>query len=182
MEYEIIYSKRKTIAIQIRPDTSIVVRAPYRCSKRAIDAFVKEKELWIQKTIVQISERAQKDADIKKLSSDELSDLYDKARQIIPGKVEYYAQILGVDYGRISIRNQTTRWGSCSSKGNLNFNCKLMLVPEEILDYVVVHELCHRIHMNHSKAFWAEVAAILPDYASRKNWLKQNGHNIMLMS
>ena len=74
-------------------------------------------------------------------------------------------------YGRITIRAQRSRWGSCSSKGNLNFNCLLMLTPSEIRDYVVVHELCHRIELNHSAYFWAEVARILPDYKECRKWL-----------
>ena len=82
---------------------------------------------------------------------------------------------MGVSYGRITIRSQHTRWGSCSAKGNLNFNCLLMLTPPEILDYVVVHELCHRKEMNHSARFWAEVARVIPGYEASKNWLKDNG-------
>ena len=77
------------------------------------------------------------------------------ARDIFTRKTEYYARLMGVTYGRISIREQKTRWGSCSSKGNLNFNWRLILAPEEVLDYVVVHELAHRREMNHSKAFYA---------------------------
>ena len=86
---------------------------------------------------------------------------------------------MGVTYGRITIRNQKTRWGSCSSKGNLNFNCLLMLTPPEVIDYVVVHELCHRKEMNHSKAFWDEVAHVLPDYEKARLWLKTEGDMIM---
>ena len=82
---------------------------------------------------------------------------------------------MGVTYGGITIRNQRSRWGSCSGQGTLNFNCLLMLAPPEVLDYVVVHELCHRKEMNHSAAFWAEVARVLPDYEARKRWLKENG-------
>ena len=79
----------------------------------------------------------------------------------------------------ITIRNQKTRWGSCSSKGNLNFNCLLMLTPPEVIDYVVVHELCHRKEMNHSGAFWAEVEKVLPDYKEQVKWLKENGGQII---
>ena len=86
---------------------------------------------------------------------------------------------MGVSYGRITIRCQKTRWGSCSAKGNLNFNCLLMLAPPEVADYVVVHELCHRKHMNHGAAFWSEVARILPDYARHRAWLKENGSRLL---
>ncbi len=99
--------------------------------------------------------------------------------QIIPDKVRFYAEKIGVDYGRVTIRNQKTRWGSCSAKGNLNFNCLLMLAPEDVLDYVVIHELCHRKEMNHSPRFWSEVAKIMPDYKNSKIWLKENGNDII---
>ncbi len=88
----------------------------------------------------------------------------DRAIDVIPERVRPYAPIVGVTYGRITIRNQKTRWGSCSSKGNLNFNVALMLVPEEVMDYVVVHELTHRKEMNHSQNFWTEVERVCPEY------------------
>ena len=85
---------------------------------------------------------------------------------------------MGVTCGRISIREQKTRWGSCSGQGNLNFNWKLILMPPEILDYVVVHELAHRKQMNHSPAFWAEVERILPDWRERRRWLREKGGEV----
>lgn len=109
----------------------------------------------------------------------EIQELADKARQVLPPKVRFYASQIGVDYGRITIRNQKTRWGSCSGKGNLNFNCLLMLAPESVQDYVVIHELCHRKEMNHSQKFWAEVAQIMPDYQEKRKWLKEHGEAIM---
>ena len=109
-----------------------------------------------------------------------IKELADKARIFIPERVKYYAEVIGVDYGRITIRCQKTRWGSCSSKGNLNFNCLLMLMPSEVIDYVVVHELCHIKQMNHSKAFWKEVEKVLPNYRKSAVWLKNEGSRIMM--
>ena len=118
--------------------------------------------------------------EIQPLSEEELKGLAKKALQIIPERVEYFSKLVGVSYGHITIRNQKTRWGSCSSKGNLNFNCLLMLTPPEVLDYVVVHELCHRKEMNHSKAFWSEVEKVIPNYRKLRKWLSDEGHSIFL--
>lgn len=90
-----------------------------------------------------------------------------------------YAERLGVTYGRITIRNQRSRCGSCSSKGKLNFNCLLMLTPEFVQDYVVVHELCHRLKMNRSEHFLELVEKVMPEYLQAKKWLKENGANII---
>ena len=111
--------------------------------------------------------------------SEEIRKLAGEALKYIPQRTAYYAPLVKVSYGRITIRNQKSRWGSCSSKGNLNFNCLLMLMPPEVIDYVVVHELCHRLEMNHSERFWKEVERVLPDYKLRKKWLRENGDRIM---
>lgn len=178
-DYEItlIRSRRKSLAIEITPELQVVVRAPARMPVREINAFVQEKDDWIHAHLQQMAEKKQyrKQA----LSKEELQELATQAMKLIPQKVHYYAQIIGVTYGRIAIRNQRTRWGSCSGKGNLNFNCLLLLMPEEVMDYVVVHELCHRKEMNHSARFWEEVEKILPDYRQRRKWLKDNGGRIM---
>ena len=181
MEFKLIRSNRKTVAIQVNPDLSITVRAPRYASKKEIDRIVEKNEAWIIKHIEKIKmNKAKYDAlNVEKLTPEEIKTLAEQALKIIPQRVEYFAGQVGVDYGRITIRNQKTRWGSCSSKGNLNFNCLLMLAPDEILDYVVVHELCHRKEMNHSKAFWAEVEKVLPDYRESVKWLKEKGNLIM---
>ena len=108
-------------------------------------------------------------------TAQDIKAMAQQAAEIIPGRVKLYAEKLGVSYGRITIRNQKTKWGSCTSKGNLNFNCLLMAAPPEVLDSVVVHELCHRLHMDHSKAFYAEVYRIFPDYDKWHKWLRDNG-------
>lgn len=105
-----------------------------------------------------------------------LTDWYDKqAKTIIPKRVRYYAAQMGESYGNITIKNQKKRWGSCSSARNLNFNRRLVMAPQEVLDYVIVHELCHLRQMNHSNAFWQEVELVLPDYKMHKKWLETNG-------
>ena len=98
------------------------------------------------------------------------------AKQKIIERVDYYADCMGIDYGSISMRNQKSRWGSCSSVGNLNYNWKLVLMPPGVLDYVVVHELAHRREMNHSAAFWKVVATWMPDYKKYRKWLRDNGN------
>lgn len=177
MEVTVIRSNRKTIAIQVNSDLTVTVRAPKRAAKHEIDRILQEKEKWIRKSMEKIQEKkdfyeAEK---LEPLTNEEIRKLADWALQYIPERVETFSKLIGVSYGRITIRNQKTRWGSCSSKGNLNFNCLLMLAPLEVIDYVVVHELCHRKEMNHSKAFWEEVAKILPDYRIYVQWLKYEG-------
>lgn len=177
----VIRSNRKTVAIQVNSDLSVTVRAPRLASQKDIERILEEKESWICKHIEQIKKKKEKyeAENTEKLTHEELIALADKALDVIPGRVEYFAKLIGVTYGRITIRNQKTRWGSCSSKGNLNFNCLLMLVPSEIIDYVVVHELCHRKEMNHSKAFWTLVEKVLPDYRDAVKWLKEEGSQII---
>ena len=105
--------------------------------------------------------------------------LANQALAWFPPRVRIFADQIGVRVGRTTIRNQKTRWGSCSAQGNLNFNCLLMLCPPEIRDYVIVHELCHRLEMNHSPRFWAAVEKVLPDYRQRRKWLKTEGQAIL---
>lgn len=97
------------------------------------------------------------------------------ARTLIVERIDYFNQIYKCPIRRIAIRNQKTRWGSCSRKGNLNFNFKMMFLPQYLIDYIVVHELCHLTHMNHSKKFWELVAKVIPDYSARKNELRKTG-------
>ena len=181
MNIEIVKSKRKTIAIEIKKDLRIIVRAPLFVSDSEIQRFVMEKSAWIEKNIEKVKARneQEKQNTMPKLTMEEIHDLADKALEVIPKRAEYYAKVMKVSYGRITIRNQVTRWGSCSSKGNLNFNCLLMLCPPEVLDYVVVHELCHLKEMNHSKRFWELVAQFCPEYEKYKKWLKERGNELI---
>ncbi len=176
VNYELIRSKRKTIGIQVTSEGKVIVRAPHYATKKQIENCLKEHE----EHILEIAERAKSiNETTPKLTEEELRALADKALEVIPQKAKYYAQLAGVQYHGITIRNQRTRWGSCSAKKNLNFNCLLMLTPPEVLDYVVVHEICHLKEMNHSAAFWAEVEKLMPDYREPKKWLKEHGDEIM---
>ena len=101
--------------------------------------------------------------------------MIDKAEDLIKKRTAEYSVILGVNYNNIRIKDTKTRWGSCSSKCNLNFNYRIIMAPEEVMDYVIVHELCHLKHMNHGKKFWESVALYMPGYEKHKEWLKING-------
>ena len=171
MEIEVIRSDRKSLSLQVKADGTVVVRAPRRMPIKLIEGFVREHEVWILRQ----QERLAAQPQAEKLSQEELAALKKRARSCFLERTAYYAPLVGVKVNRISIRSQRSKWGSCSSKGNLNFNCLLLLAPEEVLDYVVVHELCHRLEMNHSPRFWAEVERVLPDYARGKAWLRKNG-------
>ena len=175
MKTEIRRSSRRTVSLQIRADGSVLVRAPQRMTDAQVEQFLREHEEWIRVHQVQVLEQKEQAEEAGRLTDAQIRELADQALKVIPERVRYYAPLVGVTYGRITIRNQKTRWGSCSAKGNLNFNCLLMLMPEEILDYVVVHELAHRVEMNHSPAFWQIVESVLPDYRERRKWLKENG-------
>ena len=178
-EIKVIRSSRKTMVLEIIKDGTILVRAPYRMPESEIRRFIQEKSDWIEKHVQRIEERQRTLTPVEGLTMKDIRKLADQASVVIPKRVEYFAEKIPVTYGRITIRNQKTRWGSCSGKGNLNFNCLLMLAPPEVLDYVVVHELCHRKEMNHSERFWREVENILPDYRERKKWLKENGGRLI---
>lgn len=181
LNIKVVRSGRRTISLQIDENLNITVRAPYRVPDSEIRSFVEEKSSWITKHIKLIKERQKNAAEdpVERLTAEEIRKLAEEALKYIPQRTSFYASLVKVNYGRITIRNQKSRWGSCSSKGNLNFNCLLMLMPPEVIDYVVVHELCHRLEMNHSERFWKEVERVLPDYKLRKKWLRENGDRIM---
>lgn len=177
---KVIKSKRKTIQVEVRQDLSVVVRAPHYVSKRDIDAYVKSNEDWIENTLLKMKKRLDELPVADKFTDRELEKMTDQARAYIPGKVRLYAEKIGVPYGRVTIRAQKTLWGSCSPNGNLSFNCLLMMLPEPVIDYVIVHELCHILHHDHSKAFWAEVEKHCSDYRFLRDFLKKNSDALMV--
>ena len=178
-QYKIIRSYRRTLGLQVKSDGSVIVRAPLAASLKSIERFVEEHAEWVVKQLEKYKAPEVRRAANNRLTSEELGALADEAMKIIPSRVNHYASVMGVRPGRITIRNQRTRWGSCSARGNLNFNCLLMLTPAEVLDSVIVHELCHLKHMDHSPAFYADVRRYYPEYDKWNNWLKKNGIAIM---
>lgn len=170
---ELIRSSRRTVAVQITRDGRVVVRAPLWMSGRKIDAFLESKRSWIEKHLSRSAPQ------LPPLTEEEVAALMKTAREDLPRRVERLALLVGVSVNRVTVRCQRTRWGSCSAKGNVNLNCLLMLCPEEVRDYVVVHELCHRREMNHSPRFWVEVERVMPDYRSHRRWLKEEGGAVM---
>ena len=176
----LVRSSRKTLAVQIRTDGTVIARAPLRMPKDRILCFLSEKASWIrmQQGKMQEREKMRQQARIH-LDAAQEKELRERAKSVLTQRTAYFARQIGVTYGRITVRDQKTRWGSCSQTGNLNFNFRLILAPLEVLDYVVVHELCHRRQMNHSTQFWQEVAQVLPDYRKRKAWLTENGWRLM---
>ena len=176
--YKVIRSRRRTIALQIAAG-EVIVRAPAYSSDQEIRSFIEAHRGWIEKHL-QKSVKDQTEANLAgHFTEEEIREMAGKAMQIIPERVRFYAAKMGVKYGRITIRNQKTRWGSCSARGNLNFNCLLVLTPPEVLDSVVVHELCHLKEMNHSDKFYAEVLRVFPEYFKWHKWLKENGGVLM---
>ena len=173
----LIRSDRKTIALELDRAGTLTIRAPQRMPAADIQRFLLEKEKWLRSHLDKQEHQAALPSD--RLTEEEIDELFRRALEIIPARVAHFAPLVGVSYGRITIRNQRTRWGSCSSEGNLNFNCLLMLAPQEAMDYVVVHELCHRLEMNHSARFWAQVARVCPDYKAQIRWFKENGSTLM---
>ena len=170
---DIIKTDRKTVSLEVRPDGKVTVRAPKRMTYREIEKFIEEKSPWIEKTIAKYSRISSEE--IVPYSVAEIDAMTELAKKIIPPRVNHWAAKVGVTYERITIRHPKTRWGSCSSKGSLSFNCLLTQMPEDVMDSVIVHELCHRKEMNHSKKFYDEILRVMPDYFEKDKWLKQNG-------
>lgn len=176
---QLIRSGRQTIGVKVDQKGVVTAQAPYLAKEADILAFLSQHADRIEQYVQRSRIAAEQAEDAGRFSAAELEHMAQQAVQVIPQRVAYYARLLGVTYGRITIRNQKSRWGSCSSKGNLNFNCLLMAAPAEVLDSVVAHELCHRKHMDHSKAFYAELYKLFPDYDRCSRWLKEQG--VLLM-
>lgn len=168
MQYKVIYSERKTVAISIE-NCEAVVKAPIGTDEETIRKIVLKHSQWIEKHMEQQKRKASM---FKDLTEDDIKAIKKDAKRYFTAKTEYYAKIMGIDYGRITITSAQKRFGSCSSKGNISFSYRLMLYPEVAREYVIVHELAHRREMNHSKRFYDVIAKVMPDYKYRKRLLK----------
>mgnify|MGYP000857752994 CR=1 FL=1 len=178
-DYHIIRSRRRTVSLEVTKDADIIVRVPRRMSDDEVAHIVDARREWLKNHVQRQQSRHRELEQVAPLSLREIESLRAAARVDFAARTRHHARELGLAYGRVTIRLQKTRWGSCSNRGNLNFNCLLMLAPETVRDYVVIHELCHLMEMNHSPRFWAKVEMACPDYRSAREWLKNYGDALM---
>ena len=170
----VIRSARKSLGLEVRDANTVLARIPTRVSDRELKAFVENHRSWILEKTEVMAEREEKRKSTPAPPPELLSKTDRMKIQLKIGKrVRHYCEAMGVTVGYVTVKNQKTRWGSCSAKGNVNFNYQLAFLPDELLDYVVIHELAHRRHMDHSRAFWAEVEKYCPDYLERREQLKE---------
>ena len=179
---DVIYSDRSTLGLEVSRNGKVKLRAPKQATDQVLQKFARQKEAWIIEKYLMMEEKqkAQMERELPDyVKYPELEQVYrKKAKEQVGQRAAYFAGQMGVSYEKLSIGAAKTRWGSCSGRGNLNFHWKLILMPPQVLEYVVVHELAHRKEMNHSPAFWAEVEKTLPDYKIWQKWLKTYGHTV----
>lgn len=168
MEYKVIKSNRKTMTLSVNDNLEVTVKAPIFVSNSSIDDFVKRNALWINNAI----DNKKKQLEKFDISDDEIDALVKKAKAVIPSRVEHYSNLMKISPTGIKITKAKKRFGSCNGKNSLCFSCYLMLYPNEAVDYVVVHELAHIKHHNHSKDFYSLISEYLPDYKEREKLLK----------
>ena len=169
-EYELRRSDRRTLALELTQEGNLIVRAPRRLSEARIRRFVAEKEDWIRAAEAKMAARREAHPEPTEA---ERQALIQKAREILPPKIAHYAALLGVQPTGVTVTGARTRWGSCSGKNRLSFSWRLMQFPEEAIDYVVVHELAHIRHHDHSPAFYALIESVMPDHRQRRALLKK---------
>lgn len=175
---KIIYSKRKTLCLEIGKNAELIIRAPKRLSESQIYKFIEKKNDWIK------SRQAKKIASIAKAhkfaSCIDIKISKSDAYNIISQRTKELASIYKFTYNTIKINNAKTRWGSCSAKNNINFTKKIAIIPNNIRDYIIIHELSHTIEKNHSHKFWGIVQSVIPDYKEQQKWLKESGYILEL--
>lgn len=166
----IIRERRRTYGLKITNDGQVVIKAPLKIAERILREFAAKHTDWIEKQLA-----AREKFVTNKFTAGEIENLFRQSAADIPQRVAIWAEKLAVTYSKIAIRNMVHNYGSCTTKGKLTFNCLLMLCPSEVIDCIVVHELCHRLQMNHSKKFYREILRVMPDYYSRRDWLRKHG-------
>lgn len=176
MDYELIRSKRKTLSIEVNLDGRIIVRVPLKCSQKAVDAFVAGNEQWVAKSLVK-AENRRREKDKYSINEDDIKYYKEKAKAYLPARTEYWSSITGLKPGYVHITSAAKRYGSCNSSNGICFSYRLMAYPDEVIDYVILHELAHIKHKNHSRAFYGLIAEFMPDYKNRENILKHKGEN-----
>jgi predicted metal-dependent hydrolase len=157
------HRQAKRLKLAISCDGNCVVTLPWRMGFVSADDFIRKNAEWVLEKMKAMKKIGRSNL-FARHNQVEYLKLKEHARDMVTKRLEKYAQIYGFEYKGVAIRNQKTRWGSCSSKGNLNFNYKILLLPQRHADYIIVHELCHLKEFNHSKRFWALVEQTFPDY------------------
>lgn len=168
-DYTLLRSERKTLALQIKGG-KLIVRAPKNLKRAYIEDFLLRKEDWIAR---HLALQEQRSAAHPEPDEAEIQGLMALARAVLPGRVEHFSALTGLKPASIRIGGAKTRFGSCSSRGSINFSWRLMAYPPEAVDYVVLHELCHLRHMNHSRDFYALIEHYMPDWRLRREMLKK---------
>lgn len=168
MDILVIRAKRKTMSLSVNDDLQAVVRAPFAVPEKDIREFVESNSAWLEKAVL----RKQKQLERYNISDDEKEQLKSLAKQVIPKRVEYYSRLMNLYPTDVKITSAKKRFGSCNGNNSLCFSYFLMKYPIEAVDYVVVHELAHIKHHNHSKDFYNLIKKYLPDYKERERLLK----------
>ena len=168
MDVEVVFSKRKTLSLSVKGG-KVILKAPFGTPERILNSMLNRHRDWIGKQLVIQKSREKAE---EKLTDDKIRELKLSAEAYFKDKTKEYADLMGLKYSNIKITSARHRFGSCSSKGNICFSYMLMLYPEEAREYVIVHELSHLVHMNHSSEFYNTVARVLPDWKDRRNLLK----------
>ena len=171
--------KAKSFSIRITPDGKAELRVPLRTSRRTVEDVIRRYRPKIEEMARKQQKVAAEFGALPALDEKALTTYAKHTRQLLSERLDGFAAQIGVTYHRVSVKKQVSRWGSCSGKGNLKFNCLLSLLPPDVADYIMVHELCHLKQLNHSPAFWAEVARVLPQYRQSERWLKRYGHILL---
>ncbi|MBQ9551642.1 MAG: M48 family metallopeptidase [Clostridia bacterium] len=171
--------KAKSFSIRITPDGKAELRVPLRTSRRTVEDVIRRYRPKIEEMARKQQKVAAEFGALPALDEKALASYTKQTRQLLSERLDGFAAQIGVTYHRVSVKKQVSRWGSCSGKGNLKFNCLLSLLPPDVADYIMVHELCHLKQLNHSPAFWAEVARVLPQYRQSERWLKRYGHILL---